>query len=295
MAATDEPEDLHGDPALLDRHQGSRPELGPSSHAEQRRLRQCRGLGGRARADLVGRLGLHRPEHGDRAAGRVHRARPRGRVDLPGAQPARRAARLLQRVQPPRHQVPRRLRGHGPGQEGVQVSVPRLVVRPGRQPGRVAERPRGRRLRPVRLPAVRLRGRRVRRLPVRQPDQGSGAAPAGRAARGRGDHHGVRALPDGRTAPRPSDRVRGQGELEDRRRELQRVPALPADPPGTGVGHPAVPVRRGLGRRLRGRRQPDGRRGHQLQRQRQVARCRSCRASIRTITTCTRAATSSRT
>ena len=53
--------------------------------------------------------------------------------------------------------------------------------------------------------------------------------------------------------------VRGRGELEDRRRELQRVPALPDDPPGARPGRAALPVRRGLGRRDPRRRQLDGR------------------------------------
>ena len=42
--------------------------------------------------------------------------------------------------------------------------------------------------------------------------------------------------------------VRGRGELEDRRRELQRVPPLPDDPPRARPGRPALPLRRGLGR-----------------------------------------------
>ena len=57
------------------------------------------------------------------------------------------------------------------------------------------------------------------------------------------DDHRLRSLPDGRAAPRPADHVRRRRELEDRRRELQRVPPLPDDPPRARPGHPALSAR----------------------------------------------------
>src|SRR3954471_6546930 len=48
------------------------------------------------------------------------------------------------------------------------------------------------------------------------------------------------AVRPGRPAHRPRDGQRGPGELEDRHRELQRVPALPDDPPRAGGGGAGV-------------------------------------------------------
>ena len=68
----------------------------------------------------------------------------------------------------------------------------------------------------------------------------------------------VRTVRDAGPADRCSARLRGRGELETDRRELQRVPPLSDRAPRARQGGAAVPVRRGLGRRDARRRQRDG-------------------------------------
>ena len=73
------------------------------------------------------------------------------------------------------------------------------------------------------------------------------------------EHHGLRPLPHRRAAHRRAAALRGRGQLEDRRRELQRVPPLPDGPSRARLDRAAVPLRRGLGRGDAGRRQLDDR------------------------------------
>ena len=113
--------------------------------------------------------------------------------------------------------------------------------------------------------------------------------------RRRGVDHRVRPVQDGRAPRGRAPRLRGEGQLEDRGRELQRVPALPAGPPRARPGDPAVPVRRGLGRGDPRRRQPDGGGRDVVHADRRESRCRSSRTSSPRTTRCTTAATSSRT
>ena len=104
--------------------------LAATAHARRRRLHEHGGLRTGAGEDLVGRLGVRRTHRGGREPGRLHRSGHRRRVGLHHPEPGRRAARVLQRVQPPRHEVRRRHRGDGERSQGVRVPVPRLDVRP---------------------------------------------------------------------------------------------------------------------------------------------------------------------
>ena len=174
--------------------------------------------------------------------------------------------------------------------------VPRVDVRPERSADRLAERAGGRALRPLGLPALRHRDRPLRRVPLRQPHHRRSEGDAARVPdRRRGVDHRVRPVQDGRTPRGRAPGLRGEGQLEDRGRELQRVPALPAGPPRARPGDPAVPVRRGLGRGDPRRRQPHGGRRDVVHAHRRESRCRSSRTSSPRTTRCTTAATSSRT
>ena len=70
------------------------------------------------------------------------------------------------------------------------------------------------------------------------------------------------AVRPGRPAHRPHHHQRGAGQLEDRHRELQRVPALPDDPPRAGGRRAGVQEGRHLRERPRGRRRLAGRRAY---------------------------------
>ena len=117
----------------------------------------------------------------------------------------------------------------GPGAEAAALSLPRLVLRPRGQPPRRSPHGRGRGLRPDLLrPASRCRSAVVGGLVLvdlsRRGRPGRGASR--RAARR------PRALQRRRAAARRAPDLRGRGQLEGDRRELQRVPALPRRPPG---------------------------------------------------------------
>ena len=115
-------------------------------------------------------------------------------------------------------------------------------------------------------PAARAPRRRRGPRPARPLRRGAVADRARRRAR-----RGPRALPAPRAAPRRADRLRGRGELEGDRRELQRVPALPRRAPRAQQAL-ALPQRREQVRRRRlvrrlddaqRRRGDDGARGRQ--------------------------------
>ena len=210
---------------------------------------------------MVRALGLHRARRGGARARRLPRPRPGRRVDLRDAQSRRRAARVLQRLRPPRHEAPRRDRRRlRPRQQGVQVPVPRVGVRPRRAAHRHAQRRRGRDVRPGRLPAPRDRGRGVRRLPVREPRRARPAARRRSSATGNEIDHELRALPPRRAAARrggSSTTSRRTGRSSSRTTTSastarRSIPELVAD-------RAALPFRRGLGRRDPRRRQLDGR------------------------------------
>ena len=241
----------------------------------------------------MGRLGLRRQGRGRAESRRLPRARPGRRVDLHHAERGGRAARVLQRLQPPRHAV--RGRAGWPRARKVFVCPYHswsydlngcLVGSPNVQEDETFDR--------LELPAAPDRRRGVRGVPVREPGRAAPAAAGAADVRG-GDDHRVRALQDGRAARRRAHRLRGGGELEDRRRELQRVPALPDDPPRAGEGRAAVPVRRGVGRADPRRRQPDGRGRDELHDERGNRSCRSSPACCPRTTRCTTGCTRSRT
>src|SRR5207248_2370760 len=148
--------DPHADRAGTD--QVRRTRLEATSHAVRARLHEPRELRRGARTDLVRGLGLHRTDRGAPGTGRLHRPRPGGRVDLHHPERGAGSARVLQRVQPPRNEVPRRRAGGRSYPQGVRLSVPRVGVRPERAVGRDAEREGGRAIRPERFPAARVRG-----------------------------------------------------------------------------------------------------------------------------------------
>ena len=246
-----------------------------------------------ARADLVGRLGLRRPHRGGPEPRRLHRPGHRRRVDLRRAGPwaascapsttcAATGARSSWTTSRERAMS-----------QGVRVPVPRLDVRPHRRligtPNVKEDEFFDRSAYPLhRITVDSYAGFLFVNL------SGSPAADGG-AHRRRGVHHRVRALQDGRAADRRPSRLRGRGELEDRRRELQRVPALPADPPRARAGRSVVPLRRGLGRGDPRRRQPHDRGRHELHDQRHVGAAEAPRSGSPRTTRCTTGATSSRT
>ena len=140
---------------------------------------------------------------------------------------AGRAARLLQRVRPPRHEAPRRRTRLRSRRQGLQVPVHawsydldgRLVATPNVDEDELFER--------VRLPAPRDGRRAIRRLPVRRTWPRRTRPLARAPPRQPRDDHRLRPLSDGRARASAGGSPRGRRELEDRRRELQRVPALP--------------------------------------------------------------------
>ncbi len=137
------------------------------------------------------------------------------------------AARLPQHLPPPRLAPGRG--GRGPGPPPHPVPVPRLVVRARRQPRRRAAHGRGRGLRPLVLWPD--RGQKRRRLgpPLRRSERRGARSRSSTSATSATRLAGWR-LSDLRRAG--SRDVRGRGELEGDRRELQRVPPLPRRPPG---------------------------------------------------------------
>ena len=124
------------------------------------------------------------------------------------------------------------------------------------------------------------RRRVIRRVHLRQPLGRAGAAGPG-PDRGDGEHHQLRPLQARRAAHRRAAALRGGRELEDRRRELQRVPALPDGPSGARLDRAAVPLRRGVGRGDPGRRQLDDRRRDELHQVRPVRAAAAPRARAR--------------
>ncbi len=160
---------------------------------------------------------------------------------------------------------------------------------------RHAERQGGRALRPRRAPAVRHRGRPLRRASCSSTWPADAAAADGGPHRRRGVHHRRSSASRWTSSRGRAPRVRGRRELEDRGGELQRVPALPPDPPRARPGRPALPLRRGLGRGDARRRQLDGRGRHRASPQTGRASCPSFPDLDPRTTGCTSGATSSRT
>ena len=227
-------------------------------------------------------------------ARRLRHGRARPREHLRRGRRRRRAARLPEHLPPPR-------RAHRPGRRGPPparaMPLPRLVLRLRRLAAKRAPHRRDRGLRPALLqPARRPRGGRR----GHRPDRPVGHGPGARRARRR---HGADAgaLPPRRPAPRPADRLRGRGQLEGDRRELQRVPALPGRPSRAQPAQP-LPVGRdahGRGRLVRrlddaARRRPDdGESGATRQRARR-SRASTRTTSARSSTTCSSPTRSSR-
>ena len=90
--------------------------------------------------------------------------------------------------------------------------------------------------------------RRLGGVRLRQPLPRGAPAAAGAPRRPAGRPAGAGQVRAGRPAHRPRHHQRGPGQLEDRHRELQRVPALPDDPPRAGGRRAGVQE----GRHLRG-------------------------------------------
>ena len=205
----------------------------------------------------MGRLGLRGTDRGGRRTRATTSCATSPASRSSSCATRRGAPRLLQRLQPPRHEVPRRRAGRRnvrkafvcPYHAWTYDLNGRLIGSPNVKEDEHFDR--------ARPPAPRLRGRHLRGVPLREPRPGAAAA-AGVAERRRRERHRVRPVQDGRPPRRRAHRLRGRRQLEDRRGELQRVPPLPADPSRARAGRPAVPVRRGLGRGDARRRQLDG-------------------------------------
>ena len=178
-----------------------------------------------ARAHPAARLARRRPRGGGPRAGQLPRPRRAGRERAPGPRPGRRGPRVLQRVPPPGHRGRRaRVRQGRP----LPVPLPRLDLRPRRQPRARQAHRRPRRLQPRHLrprahPLPDLAG-----LPVPVLRRRVGDAGAGDAARRPRRQHGPVRLHE--PAVGEADRVRGRRQLEADRRELQRVLPLPGRP-----------------------------------------------------------------
>ena len=206
------------------------------------------------RPDLP-RLDLRRAHHRGRRAGQVPDARAGRRQRRRHRRRGRASAGLPQRLSPPRRPPGRGDRGQGA--QAPALPLPRLVLRP---PGRAAGRPAHGRGRGLRLHLQRLaRGAaRRRRRPGADRPLRRGAGP--RRARRRPDR-APRPLPVRRARARRRAQLRGDGELEGDRRELQRVPALPRRAPGAERAQPLHERRRCSRRGVLVRRLDDPARG----------------------------------
>ncbi len=159
--------------------------------------------------------------------GRLRRVRDRGSVDPGRAGRGRCDPGLSQRVPAPRHAPGR---GRGLLRRGLRpVPLPRLAVRARRPPDRGGRRARVHR--PARGPPTRDRaGRVLGRFRLREPrSRGRAAARVPRPAA-----HAARAVPARGPPPQGAAQHRVAGELEERRRrvqrELPRAGHAPADP-----------------------------------------------------------------
>ena len=183
-----------------------------------------------------------------------------------------------------------------PRQQGLQVPVPRLVVRPRRAARRHAERrTRTSTSSASRLPAPRDRRRSRTRgfLFVNLSDAPEPLLPSLREGTESITNFDRYRIDELRIGVRIA--LRGRGQLEDRRRELQRVPPLPDGPSRARLGRAAVPLRRGLGRETRddGNWMIEG--ATSLHPDRPLRPAAAARTSSPTTTACTTAPSSSRT
>ena len=207
---------------------------------------------------------LRRPQLGPGGDRSVPHRPGRSRVGAGRPRLRRRAARLLQRVPPPRGAAVRR--AGGPGTPVDPVLVPRLDLRPRRQARRGTQphldaRCRPRRVRPGARPPAGV-ARLCLGLPGRRAAvvRGPGDRGLHRAARRPRRH---RPLLDRHARRRPQDPVRRRGELEADHRELHGVLPLRDDPPRAHRGAPGVRerLRGAVLRRARSGVRPGGSRG----------------------------------
>ncbi len=207
------------------------------------------------RQHLRRRLDLRRPRLRRQRAGRLHQPGHRCRERLRHRRRGRDAARLPQRLPSPR--LADRRGSRGPGPQTAALPLPRLVLRPRGQSAGGAPHGRGRGLRHELLRVAGGAERRRRRPRPRRPRRRP-ARPGGRSRRRAAAE--ARALQRRRSPARRPPDLRGRGELEGDRRELQRVPPLPRRPPGAQRAQQLHERRERLRRRRLVRRLDDPRR-----------------------------------